>query len=191
MSFVFNGLRSIAILSKTEAYTPSVVTNLQETQASRIHHSPTEHHMQDDVSSLDENDIVSDEEEEVDDEDGDDNNSIRTNQNSESDENGNTGTYNDNVSTITNVTRKKLDADIQLEVWNIGLEQLDSYICPCKKECTQNVPVGHVVHTRRSLYGQGNITALMRRKAIFNLLNRANIATSKEFRYVTVKYTVI
>lgn len=185
MSFVFNGLSSIGIVSRTKTNTPSV-TQSQVTQASSIHHISEVN--QDDISSIDENDIVSDEDDIEDNDYGDDNSDSFRNENVETDEDG---IIYDNVSTITNVTKKKLDADIQLEVWNIGLEQLDSYNCPCKGECTQNVPVGHVVHTRRSLYGQGNVTSLIRRKAIFGLLNRANISASNEFRYINLEYNAI
>lgn len=189
MSFVFSGLRSIGIVSRTKVNTASVTQSQLITQATSISHPPAAQQVNEDdissinVSEIDENDIVSDEEEEN---DGDDDG---VNINNDSLRYGNIegdSDY-DNVSTITSATKKKLDADIQREVWNIGLEQLANFPCPCKEDCTQRIPVGHVVHARRSLYGLGNITALMRRKAIFNLLSGANKSPSHEFRYITLE----
>ena len=146
---------SVAHTNSSEAHTNSSVAHTNSSVLNTIRDTDSS------ISSIIEDDIVSDDV--ASNEDNDDDNSVTD----------------DNVSAITTASKKKLDVDIQREVWDIGLEQLYEYDCPCKRECTLKVPVGHVVNTRRTSYGPGAVTALMRRKSIFTMLTSANRINSQ------------
>lgn len=95
----------------------------------------------------------------------------------------------DDVSVITTAStksKKKLDVEIQADVWNMDLKKLNDFKCNCEERaCTQNATINQVVHTRESLWGKGMVTSKMRRKMIFTMVASARLTKTRELRFVS------
>lgn len=176
MSFKFSGISSLCsarqLIPNSVASQSSSPTNVTNTISSKE---------SDELSSLNEYDLVSDDEEL---EDSNDSNSLNNDGVSHSFSDDDNDDEISVISSTSNKSTKKLDADIQSEIWSNGLQQLNAYTCNCTNNgCTQNVSINQVVYTRE-MASKEMATALMRRKFIFSVLAAARLTASKQLRYV-------
>lgn len=105
----------------------------------------------------------------------------------ENDDNDTNSSHADDVSAITatsNKSRKKLDSEIQAEIWDTDLRTLNDFSCNCAtKGCTKDITVNQVVNTRETFWGKGVVSSKMRRKMYFDMVASARQTPSKELRY--------
>ena len=90
----------------------------------------------------------------------------------------------DDISVISGLSnassRKRMNSVIQSNAMTIDFEKLNSYECPCKKECTRNISVCQVVAAREVAWGgQTVITASVRKLRTFEIVAPGHWITSR------------
>ena len=85
------------------------------------------------------------------------------------------------ISGLSNASsRKIMNSVIQSNAMTIDFEKLNSYECPCKKECTRNISVCQVVAAREVAWGgQTQITASVRKLRTFEIVASGHWITSR------------